>query len=84
MPSILPQLRTPTLIFQGAHDAAIPEVFARRAAELIPNARLMMLDAEHFIPLNRPEMVAHSLRQFFESPRVIPAVALTDDGFTPQ
>jgi pimeloyl-ACP methyl ester carboxylesterase len=84
MPSILPQLRTPTLIFHGAHDPAIPEAFARRASALIPDAKLLMLDAGHFIPLNRPEMVAHSLRQFFESRPVLPAAASTDAGFAPE
>jgi pimeloyl-ACP methyl ester carboxylesterase len=65
IPSLLPQLRVPTLIFQGARDPAIPRVFATRARGLIPNARLLMVDAGHFIPLNRPGIVAQSLAQFF-------------------
>lgn len=63
----LPLLRAPTLIFHGAHDVAIPEVFARRASLLIPNAQLVVLDSGHFIPLRQPESVATSLAQFFDA-----------------
>jgi pimeloyl-ACP methyl ester carboxylesterase len=66
IPALLPELRVPTLIFHGVRDAAIPAAFARRAATLIPNAELIMLDAGHFIPLNRPGIVARSLLRFFE------------------
>jgi pimeloyl-ACP methyl ester carboxylesterase len=55
----------PTLIFHGAHDPAIPEAFARRASELIPNATMVTLESGHFIPLNQPEPVATRLAGFF-------------------
>ncbi|WP_158752264.1 alpha/beta fold hydrolase [Acidobacterium sp. S8] len=67
VPAFLPQLLMPTLIFQGSHDAAIPESFARRAASLLPNAGMVMLDSGHFIPLHQPESVASSLVRFFET-----------------
>jgi pimeloyl-ACP methyl ester carboxylesterase len=65
-PAMLPQLRMPTLIFHGTHDPALPKTFAQRAGELIPNSKLVMVDAGHFIPLNNPEVVAAELLRFFE------------------
>jgi len=56
----------PTLIFHGAQDIAIPEAFAHRASELIPNASLVKLESGHFIPLNQPELVAVGLAGFFD------------------
>jgi len=65
MPEMLPQLLMPTLIFQGSHDKAIPEIFARRASTLIPQSKLVMVDSGHFIPLNNPEVISAELLRFF-------------------
>jgi pimeloyl-ACP methyl ester carboxylesterase len=65
VPEMLPQLLMPTLIFQGSHDKAIPEIFARRASALIPQSKVVMVDSGHFIPLNNPEVVAAELLRFF-------------------
>jgi pimeloyl-ACP methyl ester carboxylesterase len=65
IPEMLPQLLMPTLIFQGSHDKAIPETFARRASALIPQSTVVMVDSGHFIPLNSPEVVATELIRFF-------------------
>ena len=65
IPEMLPQLLMPTLIFQGSHDNAIPEIFARRASALIPQSKVVMVDSGHFIPLNNPEVVAAELLGFF-------------------
>jgi pimeloyl-ACP methyl ester carboxylesterase len=66
IPAMLPQLRLPTIIFQGLHDPALPRTFAERAGALIPNSKLVMVDAGHLIPLNNPEVVATELLRFFE------------------
>jgi haloalkane dehalogenase len=66
VPQFLPELTMPTLIFHGSRDAAIPASFAQRASELMPNARMIMLDSGHFIPLNQPEFVANGLAGFFD------------------
>jgi pimeloyl-ACP methyl ester carboxylesterase len=66
IPSMLPQLPMPTLIFHGTRDKAIPEIFARRASALIPQSKVIMVDSGHFIPLNNPEVVATELLSFFE------------------
>jgi pimeloyl-ACP methyl ester carboxylesterase len=62
----LPRLSVPTLILHGSRDPAIPESFARRAQNLIPNSELLHVDAGHFIPLNRPSFVANRLFSFFQ------------------
>jgi pimeloyl-ACP methyl ester carboxylesterase len=67
VPRFLPSLLMPTLVFHGLHDPAIPEAFARRASELIPNASMVTLESGHFIPLNQPEPVASRLAGFFGS-----------------
>jgi pimeloyl-ACP methyl ester carboxylesterase len=66
VPEMLPQLLMPTLIFQGSRDTAVPEGFAQRACELIPQSRCITVDSGHFIPLNNPEVVAAELLRFFE------------------
>ena len=66
VPGFLPSLLIPTLIFHGDQDIAIPEAFARRASELIPNASLVRLESGHFIPLDQPEPVAVGLAGFFD------------------
>jgi pimeloyl-ACP methyl ester carboxylesterase len=65
MPAMLPQLKVPTLIFQGSRDKAVPEHFAQRACALIPQSKIVMVDSGHFIPLNNPEVVAAELLRFF-------------------
>jgi pimeloyl-ACP methyl ester carboxylesterase len=68
VPTFLPHLLMPTLIFHGSRDVAIPETFARRASSLIPNSRMVTLDSGHFIPLHQPESVAMNLARFFDYP----------------
>jgi pimeloyl-ACP methyl ester carboxylesterase len=65
LPAMLPRLHIPTLIFHGAHDTAIPEQFAQRASALIPDSKVLVVDAGHFIPLNNPDVVARELVLFF-------------------
>jgi pimeloyl-ACP methyl ester carboxylesterase len=65
IPAMLPQLRVPTLIFHGSHDAAVPQAFAVRASALIARSRLIMVDAGHFIALTNPGVVASHLHDFF-------------------
>ena len=67
VPEMLPQLLVPTLIFQGSRDTAVPEGFALRASALIPQSRCITVDSGHFIPLNKPEVVAAELLRFFDT-----------------
>jgi haloalkane dehalogenase len=65
IPEMLPQLSVPTLICHGVSDRAIPHLFAERVGSLIPRARVVIVDSGHYLPLNRPEVLAHEMRQFF-------------------
>jgi pimeloyl-ACP methyl ester carboxylesterase len=65
VPEMLTHLRVPTLIFHGTQDKAVPEGFAQRASELIPQSRIVAVDCGHFIPLSKPELVAAELGRFF-------------------
>lgn len=71
VPAMLPQLAVPTLICHGARDRAIPHLFAQRAASLIPNSRMVIVDSGHYLPLNRPEVLAYELREFFGQPALV-------------
>lgn len=65
IPGILPELRQPTLILHGSEDPAVPEAFARRAAALIPDSEVVVLDSGHYFPMSAPELVAEELLRFF-------------------
>ncbi|HLH03929.1 MAG TPA: alpha/beta hydrolase [Bryobacteraceae bacterium] len=69
MPARLPQLQMPTLIFHGAEDPAIPVSFAYRTAALIADAKLAIVKAGHFVPLNCPATVAEGLESFLTAER---------------
>ncbi len=49
--AIMQRLQTPTLILQGRHDFLVPYWAAERHHELIGPSQLVMLDANHFIPV---------------------------------
>jgi pimeloyl-ACP methyl ester carboxylesterase len=65
-PSILRKLLCPTLLIHGTRDI-LPESFAGRAAEMIPNSRLLEVNSGHFIPLDRAVEVSHHLLAYFTS-----------------
>ena len=65
MPKQLTELLAPTLIFHGKRDAAVPATFAERAASLIPESQLILLDSGHFLPMSEPATIARELLRFF-------------------
>jgi pimeloyl-ACP methyl ester carboxylesterase len=65
IPALLPDLLLPTLIFHGSKDAAVPKTFALRAAHLIPDSEVILLDSGHFLPLSDPGVIADELSRFF-------------------
>lgn len=59
-------IRAPTLVIQGDQDFAVSPDGARRWAELIPNARLIMLSgAGHLTYIERSDRVLPALMRFF-------------------
>jgi pimeloyl-ACP methyl ester carboxylesterase len=65
IPTLLPDLLVPTLIFHGSRDHAVPQAFAMRASRLIPDSQVILLESGHFLPLNEPRAVADELLRFF-------------------
>jgi len=65
---MLQNIKARTLVVHCSDDLAAPESMARRTTEVIPDARLLILEGPHFIPLTHPELVAHHLSDFFNEP----------------
>lgn len=66
IPTLLPELLMPTLIFHGAHDPAVPASFAARASGLIPDSEMVISDSGHFLPMNEPAAIAERLLSFLD------------------
>ncbi len=62
--ALLPQIKAPTLVIQGRRDSAVPQSMGERAAERIPDGRLVLIDHGHFLSLSAPEEVAAALGPF--------------------
>jgi pimeloyl-ACP methyl ester carboxylesterase len=83
IPALLPAISAPALVFHGSQDRAVPEAFARRACELLPQSELILLNPGHFLPLSEPEAVAAGLVRFLhlhERPVQETALAATAAG----
>lgn len=63
MTAFLSELTTPTLILHGRDDFLVHAWAAEEHHRLIPTARLVMLDAGHFLPILRPEETASFLEE---------------------
>ena len=59
-------IRAPTLVIQGDRDFAVSPDGARRWAEILPDARLIMLSgAGHLAYIERSDRVLPALSRFF-------------------
>jgi pimeloyl-ACP methyl ester carboxylesterase len=65
--ALLPDITARTLILHGRRDGTIPVSFATRAAQLIPNASVQILEGGHFVPLTCSEDVASHLLAFLRT-----------------
>jgi pimeloyl-ACP methyl ester carboxylesterase len=65
LPALLTGLTAPTLLIWGSGDEIVPLSAGRRYAELIPGARLEVVDgAGHFAEMEQPEKVAALVTSF--------------------
>ena len=65
----LRQLKAPTLILAGAHDAAFPVKRHEFLAELVASARLEVIEeAGHLAPLEAPDAMTEALRHWLRAP----------------
>ena len=64
----LEEIRCPSLLVVGSHDAITPPEEMRRIAEMIPEARLAEISgAGHMAPLEKPAKVNAAIAEFLES-----------------
>lgn len=62
--SVLRQYGGPMLILHGEHDWNVPISAAREHHRLVPQSKLVIVDSNHFMIFQRPELVAGPLREF--------------------
>jgi pimeloyl-ACP methyl ester carboxylesterase len=64
----LRRITAPTLVVAGAHDGLVPLAHAETYAAEIPDARLVVVDqAAHWLPFERPDELAALTRDFVTS-----------------
>lgn len=61
----LTQVRMPTLVLRGTRDPVVPRAWARRAADLLPQGRLIeVAGAAHIMNFHAPERFARVVRRY--------------------
>jgi pimeloyl-ACP methyl ester carboxylesterase len=58
---LLPQIATPVTVINGRHDRVVPLANAEFLDERLPNSRLVVLDAGHFVWEEAPEEYASTI-----------------------
>ncbi|MDI1288454.1 MAG: alpha/beta fold hydrolase [bacterium] len=84
MGPLMERLTTPTLVYHGRHDILVPARAAEAHASLISGSRLVMIDANHFIPFTHPETAAGDILRFFsthDQPGIAPVGGIEDRSF---
>ena len=62
---VLPRVSSPALVMRGRLDRIVPRAWAERAAELLPDGRLIEIGlAGHAAHFTRPRRVAEAVRRF--------------------
>ena len=65
----LPLVRAPTLVIWGEHDRVCPPVIGRRIAELVPDARLVIIPGAAHNPMwERPARFDREVLDFLLAP----------------
>lgn len=63
----LPEVKAPVLVVRGAHDATVSQPWAQRVAQLLPDARLVVIpDAAHAIIYSQPRELAEVVAGFLK------------------
>ncbi|MEM9211950.1 MAG: alpha/beta hydrolase [Pseudomonadota bacterium] len=66
METTIPNMTMPVLILQGVHDPGQHPEEYYRSANVIPNGRVVFVEANHFIHTEAPETVARLARNLFQ------------------
>ena len=67
MANTVPKMTMPVLIVQGTRDPGQHAEEYFRSADVIPNGRVVLVDANHFIHTEDPKLVADLARDLFEN-----------------
>ncbi len=81
MADVMRRIAIPTLLVHGRRDFLVPAWGAEHHHRLIPSARLVMMDATHFMPLLQPQELASHVLPFLERhdrPGVSPLPSVAD------
>jgi pimeloyl-[acyl-carrier protein] methyl ester esterase len=63
----LKEINIPALVIATETDETIPVHLTKELAELLPDSRLLMVEnASHQIPVERPDEVADAIRKFLD------------------
>ncbi|MEM4968171.1 MAG: alpha/beta hydrolase, partial [Nitrososphaerota archaeon] len=64
----LGEIKVPTLIIAGDRDDRVPLDYVKRAKEMIPNSKLIILEGYgHYFLLEAPERVNKEILEFLRS-----------------
>lgn len=69
--SLIPQVAVPTLILHGKEDRTVPVDFAMRAANLIENSSVHLIEGSHFFPLVMAEEFCKRLMEFLQKQKAM-------------
>ena len=65
MENVIPEMRMPVLFIQGDHDPGQKAEEYMTSADLLPDARVAIVGANHFLHAEDPHMVADLARELF-------------------
>lgn len=63
---VFPKMTMPVVFMQGAHDPGQRPEEYWRTAEIVPNGEVLIVDTNHFIQAEDPELVAATARDLFD------------------
>ncbi len=68
-PSIVAGIRAPTLVIGGGRSSFVPQEHVAELVRLLPDGRLVTIEAGHLVHANRAEEFSQHLQAFLGSPR---------------
>ncbi|TQV77899.1 alpha/beta fold hydrolase [Denitrobaculum tricleocarpae] len=63
---VFPRMTMPVIFMQGAHDPGQRPEEYWRTAQVVPNGKVQIVDANHFIQAEKPKIVADAARDLFD------------------
>ena len=63
---VFPRMTMPVVFMQGAHDPGQRPEEYWRTADMVPDGKVLIVDANHFIQAEQPKLVAEAARELFD------------------